>query len=241
MLLLAGCCCKLTVGSYTHAAAGAGGPLCQGSLSIQLAHTSRQQLAAVLQGTASTAQLLRQYTSSYGSVALYPLVWLLRGDLCNSKPLRSGDAVRGSGGSSGRAGGGDGILDWASQWVACNASLLPQPEAAPTIASTGSGTGVTQQRRLTADNSRNSDIANWWRLDCWAVNASGAPIERQGEAGTAECSADFSGPRCAGAAACWMAALHMPAASCAKQFLISLPHTLSPAGWWLPWSVCRAA
>ena len=205
MLLLAGCCCKLTVGSYTSAAAGAGGPLCQGSLSIQLAHTSRQQLAAVLQGTASTARLLRQNTSSNGSVALYPLVWLLRGDLCNSKPLRSGDAVRGGGSSSSSAGRGDGILDWASQWVACNASLLPAPEAAPDIVSLGSGASIAQQRRLSAysgaRSSSNSDVANWWRLDCWAVNSTGAPIERQGEAGTADCSANFSGPRYAASAA----------------------------------------
>ena len=78
--------------------------------------TRAAQLAAVLRGEAAAAQLLRPDTSSEetgDTTALYPLLWLLRGDLCASQPLHLREVL----------GDDSGSLAWGSQWVACNASL----------------------------------------------------------------------------------------------------------------------
>lgn len=172
----------------------AGGPLCAGSFSIPLAPASQRQLAAVLQGEAASAQLLRtaNATSEEGSPALYPLVWLLRGDLCVGAPLGE---VHGSG-----AGG----VAWASHWVACNASLLPPPSGAAGLGvlSLGAGGSGARQRALAASpggghGEAGSSAARWWQLACSVVNATGDPVpaQQEQEPPTAGCSAGYGGPR----------------------------------------------
>ena len=173
-----------------------------------------------MDGSAASAQLLRNdragtsSSSSRGdwsgggngnasaSPALYPLVWLLRGDVCGSRPLSQGD-FSGGGGGSGRHTG----AEWASQWVACNATLLPQPSAK--VAERGTGPAGKQSRLASATDSSTSDsLAAWWRLDCWVTDASGAPLAARvrraalvggrglvGDEATATCSPSVSGPR----------------------------------------------
>jgi hypothetical protein len=192
-----------------------GGPLCQGALSVPLAPGTLRQLAAVLSGGAPSARLLRWGPGAGGSTgggrgsegdeegglaALYPLAWLMRGDLCSSRPLRPGDL--------GGGGAGEGGTGWAARWVACNASLLPQPDAwegsAQPIGAGGAAAAAPlhQQRRLSAHSEPflggGATPAAWWRLDCWAVNASGAPLEppagQEGQ-GEAECGQQYGGPQ----------------------------------------------
>lgn len=175
-----------------------GGPLCTAQLSVPLAPGSRRQLAGLLQGESSTAQLLRSDDSGEASsAALYPLAWLLRGDLCVSSPLQLRDVLAGS---------GSGAPDWSTQWVACNASLLPSAAGeswGPAFSGTGSqGAGVAQQRRLAANawsgggsSKLGSSMASWWQLDCWAVNASSDPLQAVEQQGTAQCGGDYAGPR----------------------------------------------
>lgn len=187
-----------------------GGPLCRGSVDIPLAPDSRRQLAAVLQGEADSAPLLRfnaSGPSGASSPALYPQAWLLRGDQCASSPLQLRD-VFGSGGSSGAP-------DWSTQWVACNASLQPLPPSpdppppAPGPPPPGLGLpggdagGSGSPRRLAAvagsGGETGSSMARWWRLDCWAVNASGDPVPPSQPEGAAtpaaECDGSYAGPR----------------------------------------------
>lgn len=192
-----------------------GGPRCTPGISVPLAPASRRQLAALLRGEASEAQLLRDEGAGgeAGSAALHPLVWLLRGDLCSSSPLQLRDVPSGP---------ADPV--W-SAWMACNASLLPSSQPAPPDmllpgASLGGGASMAQQRRLAATAALGrvgSSTADWWRLGCWAVNASGDPLPPPAEAqGTAECGSGFAGPRwvacgaCAGCAACQQVVLLMP-------------------------------
>lgn len=183
-----------------------GGPLCHGSVDIPLAPGSRRQLAAVLQGEADTAPLLRLNASGQGasSAALYPQAWLLRGDECASSPLQLRDVFGGGGGGTPA-----GAPDWSTRWVACNASLqpLPAPPAPspppPGLALPGSGADSGSLRRLASaagsSGEAGSSTARWWRLDCWAVNASGDPVPpAQPEAAatpTAECDGSYAGPR----------------------------------------------
>jgi len=205
----------------------AGGPVCTGSLSIPLAAESQRQLAAVLQGLSDSAQLLRlppppssgtsssNGSSPQASAALYPLVWLLRGDACTSRPLRASDVGSSNarrGGSS--SGGSGGALDWAGQWLACNASLMPLPPAPGLAAAEGESaasspaaeavvlpteagsTASRAARQLLASNSSGSSVAAWWQLGCQVVNASGHPIEPlPPPEGAAECGAPYTGPR----------------------------------------------
>ena len=191
--------------------------MCHGGLQIPLAPESQGQLAALLRGEADSAQLLRANTTvsssggaaaSPGIAALYPLVWLLRGDICSSRPLSKRDIASG-GRSGGGTGGGGGQLDWAKQWVACNASLLPVPDEA---AGPPDATSALQMRRLAgrpgaagwadAGGGSGNSTASWWRLDCAPVDAGGRPLGQQEEAAAAECSAAFAGPRWAAAGCC---------------------------------------
>lgn len=172
-----------------------GGPLCWPGISVPLAPASRRQLAALLRGEASEAQLLRDDDGAggeAGSAALHPLVWLLRGDLCSSSPLQLRDVPSDA---------ADPI--W-SAWMACNASLLPSNEPARQAmlqpgASLSSGGSMAQQRRLAATAAQGhvgSSTADWWRLGCWPVNASGDPLLPPAEAqATAECGSGYTGPR----------------------------------------------
>jgi hypothetical protein len=197
--------------------------VCHGSLSVPLSAASRSQLAAVLNGSAASAQLLRPDPadnaggSNKGSsgnnsdlVALYPLVWLMRGDVCSSKPLRQGGI--GGGGSS--SGGDTGSLSWSELWVACNASLLPAPEmlwpVQPELSlAEGQGQGQVSvggnlqgwPRQLRGGASPGGvergtgSEAVWWRMDCWSVNASGAALPSEAGGQEGQCGAAFAGPR----------------------------------------------
>lgn len=179
------------------ACCAAGGPLCAGSISIPLAPASQQQLAAVLRGTARSAQLLRANTSGEASAALYPLVWLLRGDACVGSPLQLRDVLPAV----------PGTQAWSGLWAACNASLLPLPssaeQAAPGLESGGSaGDSLTQLRRLAGvagsggEVAKAASTARWWQLACRAVNSTGEAVELQAEEpGMADCGADYAGPR----------------------------------------------
>ena len=174
-----------------------GGPLCTPGVSIPLSPASRRQLAALLRGEGSEAQLLRDDGAGgeAGTAALHPLVWLLRGDTCSSSRLQLRDAQSGTGAPP----------IW-SAWVACNASLLPSPAPArhgarlPDAGFSG-GTGVAQQRRLAATHAQgraDSSTADWWQLGCWAVNASGSPLPPAEMQDAAVCGSGFVGPRCVG-------------------------------------------
>lgn len=204
-----------------------GGPLCQGSADIPLAPDSRRQLAAVLRGEAAAAQLLRPDTSSEetgDTTALYPLLWLLRGDLCASQPLHLREVL----------GDDSGSLAWGSQWVACNASLQPPPQPTPGAAAAavelvlaGGSHGGAQQRRLAAASEAGGSAATWWQLGCWAVNATGHPVEPL--RGVAQCSGGFGGPRWAALAAAGATASTAPLRSL-RQPRHVLPALLQAGG-----------
>ena len=169
----------------------AGGPLCAASTSIPLAPASQRQLAAVLHGEAPSAQLLRLNVTGEATPALYPLLWLLRGDACVGAPLQLRDVL-----PSEPAG------QWAGLWTACNASLLPLPSKegpAPQLEGPGSTSGsAAQQRRLAAaggGHAAAATVARWWQLSCWAINGTAGPAEQPQELGVADCGAGFGGPR----------------------------------------------
>ncbi|PRW58918.1 piezo-type mechanosensitive ion channel-like protein isoform X1 [Chlorella sorokiniana] len=174
-----------------------GGPMCTGSITIPLDPASQQQLADVLRGTAPSAQLLRANASGDASAALYPLVWLLRGDACVGSPLQLRDVLP-------TAPGGQA---WSGLWAACNASLLPLPSnvaaAVPGLESSSiADNSLAQQRRLagmadsTSEVAKATSAARWWQLTCGAVNSMGAAVEPQAEEpGLADCGADYGGPR----------------------------------------------
>ena len=108
-----------------------GSPLCAGAATVPLLSATRQALVDLLEGGGGSAPRLRNTSSSSRSggggqgpdsgppEGLYPLFWLLRGDSCTNRPLQAADV--GGGRLPGSSGGGG--LEWADQWVACNASL----------------------------------------------------------------------------------------------------------------------
>lgn len=172
--------------------------MCAGSITIPLDPASQREIAAVLRGTEPSAQLLRANGSGDASPALYPLVWLLRGDACVGSPLQLRDVLP-------TAPGGQA---WSGLWAACNASLLPLPNSAAAAAahglerSSGTGGSLAQQRSLAGMAGGDSQLAKaasaarWWQLSCGAVNSSGGAVEPQtGQPSLADCGADYSGPR----------------------------------------------
>jgi len=171
--------------------------MCTGSISIPLDPTSQHQLAAVLRGSAPSAQLLRTNASGPATAALYPLVWLLRGDACVGPPLQLRDVLPAAPGGQG----------WSGLWAACNASLLPLASSAEGAAlglhrGSSSGGSLAQQRRLAgmADGgsglAKAASAASWWQLSCGVVNSTGNAVEPQaGDPGLADCGADYGGPR----------------------------------------------
>eukprot|EP00887_Chlorella_sp_A99_P004668 scaffold4.g4668.t1 len=113
-----------------------GGPLCSSGSTVPLADASRRALLYALAAGGGTAPLLRNISAGAPSgggggagqgpsEGLYPLLWLLRGDRCTGSPLTATDV---GGGRLPGGGGGGGSLDWADQWVACNATLLVEGE-----------------------------------------------------------------------------------------------------------------
>lgn len=178
-----------------------GGPRCAGSASAPLADETKAALAALLEGGGSApVPLLRNASAAAAGggpgdpggprTGLYPLFWLLRGDACSGRPLELSDPGSGRLAGPHGGGGGGGSLDWAEQWVACNASLLaeePRGVAAEAAAEAASaerqllaGGGelalAAQQRHAPALPSDMAAGAAWWRLDCATVDAEGRPV-----------------------------------------------------------------
>ncbi len=106
-----------------------GGPLCEASATVPLAAESRGQLLDVLSGVAASAQLLRRGSGGAGgSAALYPLLWLLRGDICVSNPMKGGLGLEEV--CVPRIGGREGVAGLLWLWRSCQATCTKQ-EARP--------------------------------------------------------------------------------------------------------------
>lgn len=149
------------------------GPLCIGSVAVPLTKRCLDEVTLLIGSDSEEIKpykgreyyqqslnenivpLVRQVNESFTTIALFPAFWLLRGDSCDSRPLRSQDLASSDAflvpgfrfdGHSGGESAKKEYLSWANRWVACNVSL---------------------------DDNGGTVGADWWRFDCGLVDATG--------------------------------------------------------------------
>lgn len=161
------------------------GPVCVGTVVVPLTRGCLVEVAGLIgmDGRNRNRQvpLVRQINDSASTTAMFPAFWLLRGDSCESRPLRaedlaSSDAFLVPGRSSGESAKSE-YLNWADRWVACNVSLdKSDNESAPV--------GTLEW------------YPQWWRFDCGLVDSTGQQhMEDVDEAdGRAVCPRGEAGP-----------------------------------------------